>query len=126
VDTGKALHQELRIEVGHVQQHAVIARALELGVDGPGHHIPRGQLGALVVVGHEPRTRGLQPELAALAAQGLADQERFGVGVIQAGRVELHELHVRHRCPRPVGAGHAVAGGHVRVGRVQVDLADAA
>ena len=36
--------------------------------------------------------------------------------------MELEELHVGDRGAGPVGHGHAVAGRHVRVGRVEVDL----
>ena len=39
VDVGEALHQERPRAVGHVQQHAVIAGALDLGVDRAGHHV---------------------------------------------------------------------------------------
>ncbi len=44
----------------------------------------------------------------------------------QGGGVELHEFHVGDGGPGPVGHGNAVAGGHVRVAGVQVDLAGAA
>ena len=43
-----------------------------------------------------------QPQHAALAAQRLADEEALGLRVVQAGGVELVELHVRH-LRRPPG-----------------------
>ncbi len=46
--------------------------------------------------------------------------------VIQAGRVELDELHVRHPAAGAPGHRHAVAGSGVGVGGVEVNLAGAA
>ena len=40
--------------------------------------------------------------------------------------MELHELHVAQLGAGPVGGGHAVAGGHGRIGRLAVDHAGAA
>ena len=63
---------------------------------------------------------------AAFAAHRLADEERFRLGMEQAGRVELDELHVGDGHARAVGHGHAVAGGDVGIGGVEIDLAAAA
>ncbi len=125
VDGGEALDQEVARQVGHVQHREVVAVALQLGVDGAGHDVARGQVLHLVIAVHE-RGAVAQAQDAALAAQGLADQERLRRRVVKARRVELEELHVRHARPDPVRHGHAVAGRHVGVGRVQVDLAGAA
>ena len=65
-------------------------------------------------------------QFAALAAYGLADEERLGLGVVQAGGVKLDELHVGDRGPGAISHGHAVTGGDVRVGGVEVNLAAAA
>ena len=46
--------------------------------------------------------------------------------MIQASRVELHELHVGNGGARAVCHRHAVAGGDVRIGRVEVNLPAAA
>ena len=54
------------------------------------------------------------------------DQEGLGVRVVQAGRVELDELHVRHAAAGAPCHRDAVAGRGVGIGRVQVDLAGAA
>ena len=67
-----------------------------------------------------------QPQHRALAAQRLADQEVLRLRVVQAGRVELVELHVRDLGARAVRHRHAVAGRDVGVRRVEVDLAGAA
>ena len=51
-------------------------------------------------------------EDAALAACGLGEQDAQAG---QAGRMELHELHVLQRQAAAEGDGHAVAGQGVRV-----------
>src|SRR3989338_8832853 len=43
--------------------------------------------------------------------------------MVQAGRVELDELHIGDTRADPVGHGYAVPGGYVRVARYEVDLA---
>ncbi len=40
--------------------------------------------------------------------------------------MELHELHIGHGSPGPVGHGNPVAGGNIRIAGVQIDLAGAA
>ena len=60
---------------------------------------------------------------AAFTADGFADQEGLGLGMIKTGGMELHELHVGNRCPGPIGHRHSVAGRDVRVGRVKIDFA---
>ena len=50
----------------------------------------------------------------------------MAVGMVQAGGVELDELHVGDHGPGPVGHGHPVAGGDVGIAGVEVDLADPA
>jgi hypothetical protein len=84
--------------VRHVQEHAVEAVLLHLEVDGAGHDVARRQFGARVVGRHEARAVG-QAQVPALAAQRLGDQEGLGVRVVEAGRVELDELHVATRQP---------------------------
>ena len=74
---------------------------------------------------HEAAAVG-QQQMAALAAHRLGDQEGLGVRVVQAGRVELDELHVGDPAAGAPGHGDAVAGRGVGIGRVQVDLAGAA
>ena len=84
-------------QVGHVEEHAVDAAALELGVDGAGNHVARRQLLPRVVACHEGLPAAAQD--AALAAERLADEERLGVRMVQAGRVKLDELEVGDRAP---------------------------
>ena len=101
VDVGEALDEEVARQVGHVEHDVVVARALELGVDGARDDVARRQVLHLVVAVHE-RGAVAQAQDAALAAQRLADQERLRRRVVEAGRVELEELHVARRA-RPPG-----------------------
>ena len=57
------------------------------------------------------------------APYGLADQERFGIRMVQAGRVKLHEFHIGDPGARPVGHRDPVSGGDVGIGRDEVHLA---
>ena len=98
---------------------------LHLVVDGAGDDVARRQFGARIVLGHEARAVG-QAQDAAFAAHRLGDQERLGVRVIEAGRMELDELHVGDAAAGAPGHGDAVAGRGVGIGGVEVDLAGAA
>ncbi len=125
VDVGEVLEQERLGQVRHVEEGAVVAAPLDLGVDGAGHDVARGQLLARVVAGHEGLAGGVAQD-AALAAQRLGDEEALGLGVEERGGVELEELHVGDGRSGPPRHGHAVAGPDVRAGGVEVDLAGAA
>ena len=108
-----------------VEDDEVVARALELGIDGAGDDVARREVAHLVIVRHEGLAVAPTQD-AALAADRFGDQERFGLRVEEAGRVELHEFHVRERGAGAVRHRHAVARGDVGVARVEVDLAGAA
>ena len=127
-DVGEMLLQELGAFMGNVEVHAIQTVFLHLEVDGARHHVARGEFGARIVVGHETVTTqpGRQFELAAFAAHGFGDEEALDVRVVQAGGVELDELHVAHPAASPPGRGDAVAGGGVGVGGEEVHLASAA
>ena len=125
MDGGEVADDELGRLVGDVQVDTVQAAPLHLVVDGPGDDVPGRQLGALVMLGHEAAAVG-QAQHGPLAPHGLGDQEGLGLGVIEAGGVELDELHVRHPATGAIGHGDAVARGGVWVGGVQKDLAGAA
>ena len=103
----------------------LVAVHLHLVVDGAGDDVARRELGVADGSGHE-RLAVRPPQDRPLAAQRLADQERLRLRVVQAGRVELDELHVADRHAGAVGHGDAVAGRDVGVGRVEVHLAGAA
>ena len=122
---GKRSTRKSPRQVGHVEHDEVVARPLQLGVDGARHHVARREVLHLVVARHE-RGAVAQAQDAALAAHRLRDQERLRGRVIEAGRVELEELHVRDARAHPVRHRDAVAGRDVGVRRVEVDLARAA
>src|SRR5581483_947234 len=92
-DRREALLEEVARAVRDVEQDGGEAVELHLGVDRARDDVAWRELGALVVALHERRAiRALQD--AALAAHGLADQERLRLRVIEARRMELDELHV--------------------------------
>mmetsp|Transcript_15085 Transcript_15085/g.62755 ORF Transcript_15085/g.62755 Transcript_15085/m.62755 type:complete len:292 (-) Transcript_15085:644-1519(-) len=114
--------------VADVKQHVRVAAALELVVDGARHDVARRELSPRVVRGHETLAGGVvqQPPRA---AHGLGDEERCaacrGGLVVQARRVELHELEVGHRRASAHAQRHAVAGGYRRIRRRGIHLAGA-
>ena len=67
-----------------------------------------------------------QLQHAAFAANRFGDQERLRVRMVQAGRVELYEFHIRYPTTRAPRHRNAVTGSSVRIRRVQVYLAGAA
>jgi hypothetical protein len=87
--------------------------------------VARREVGERVQAGHD-RHVVLRAQDRALAAHRLADQERFGLRMVQAGRMELDELHVRERGARAIGHRHPVAGRDVGIARVEIHLAGAA
>src|SRR2546421_1069471 len=64
-------------------------------------------------------------EHAALTAHSFANEKRLRLGMIQASRMELNELHIRYGRSGAVSHGEAIAGGDVRVGGVKIGLAAA-
>ena len=64
--------------------------------------------------------------MSRLRHEGLTDQERFGFWVVQAGRVELHELHIGNSAAGAPGHRNAVSGRAVWVAGVEVNLAGSA
>ena len=125
VDLREARRDEPRIEVRDVEQDVVRVRRQHALADGAGDDVARGQLGAVVVSGHEALAVGVAEE-AALAAHRLRDEERLDAGQVERRGVELHELHVHDLGARAVGDRDAVAGGDFCVRGCQVHLAGAA
>ena len=91
-------------------------------VYGSGHNISRGKFAAFVKALHEALTVG-QAQNTALTADGLGNQKRTRVGVVQACGVELVELHVCDATACTPCHGDAVASRAVRVAGVQIDFA---
>ena len=108
-----------------VQIDAAGAEALHLVIDGACDHVARSQFAAFVETLHEAAAIGEQ-QPPAFAAHGFRNQERPRLRMVEAGGVELVELHVGDAAAGPPRHGDAVARGAVGVGGVQVDLAGAA
>ena len=122
---GKVLLQERRAQVRGVEQHVVdavrfISKSIARATMSRGASSSRSSCAAM------KRVPSRQLQLRALAAQRLGDQEAALLRVVQAGRVELDELHVADAAAGAPRHRDAVAGGGVGVARVAVDLADAA
>src|SRR3546814_5545703 len=85
---------EIGVLVADVEVDVIESEALDLIVVRARHDVARCQFGARIVIGHVamPGDRVLQ--YAALAAHRLGDQEILDLQIIEAGRVELHHLHV--------------------------------
>ena len=115
----------LAVQMAQIQEDAGVAAGLHLLVDAAGHHVPRRQVGQRMVARHEPFAARLIRH-GALAPHGLADQEALGLGMVEAGGMELDEFQVAQLGAGPEGHGQAVAGGDVRIAGVAVDLAAAA
>ena len=104
-----------------VEVNALFAAAFHLGIDRAGDNVARGEFLLGVVELHEAAAAGVDED-AALAAHGFGDEEGFYRGVVEAGRVKLDELHVRNGRAGAPGHRHAVAGGHIGIGRVEINL----
>ena len=124
---GRRSRMLLGAEVPQVEVHVVraadAAALVDLGGDGAGGDVARGQLHGLGrVPGHEALALAVD-EVAALAAAGLAHEDVRGE---QARGVELDELHVLHGHAGVVGHRRPAAGADDGVGGVAVDAAGAA
>ena len=114
-DAGQALVQDLRVEVVEVEVDVVLLRAhaaplADLDGHGARDDVARGQvLGVRRVALHEALALAVG-EITALAARAFGDQH---AGAVDAGGVELHELHVLQRQPGAQHHGVAVAGAGV-------------
>ncbi len=119
---GKRSRTNSAVAVGDVEENVVVASALHLRVDRLCHHVAWGEAPQGVIPLHE-RLAGAETEHASLSAHRLADQEVLRERMVQAGRVELHELHVGHHGPGAIRHGHPVARCDVGVRGVEVRLA---
>ncbi len=121
-DAGQPLVDHLGPQVLEVQVDVVVlgahaAALADLDRHGAAHDIARGEvLRVRSITLHEPLALGVR-EIAALAARAFGDE---AAGAVDAGRMELHELHVLQGQP---GAQHhraAVPGAGVRRGAGEV------
>src|SRR6185369_13175317 len=72
-DAGEALANKLRIAVTEVEEYAGLAGFFHLGDDRLANDVARGELAALIVVGHEAMAVGVD-EPCTFAAHGFGDQ----------------------------------------------------
>ena len=113
------------LHAGNVQIHAGLAAVEHFVHDRPGHDVAGGEVGALVIALHEEFAFGVH-EAGPFAAHGLRDQEAVRLAGIQRGRVELDVFQIVEAHARALGHGDAGTGAGGGVGRVQIDLPDAA
>ena len=112
--------------VRDIEINKIEAALFHFEVDRTGDHITWCQLGAFVVLRHEAFAGFAlirQAQVAAFTANRLRDQIRLGKRVVKAGGVKLDKFHVGDTAACAPPHGHAVAGGNVWVGGIQVDLA---
>ncbi len=100
-------------------------RAMHFADDRAGHDVARSQLLRFVVALHEPFEIYVAQD-AAFAAQCFGEQKPRRAFDGERGGMKLHKLHIRENGTGFVSDGHAVAGGDVGIGRLAVNLAEAA
>src|SRR5690606_14644554 len=127
-DAGQLLVDVVRVEVGQVEVDVVLVLADAAAfADLDGHraadHVAAGEvLGVGRVALHEALALGVAQD-AAFAADALGDE---AAGAVDAGRVELHELHVLQAQAGAQRHAAAVAGAGVGAGGAEVGAAVAA
>src|ERR1044071_10051588 len=62
-------------------------------------------------------------ENSSFAPNRFANQKRFCLWMIKTGRMELNEFHVGHRGSGAISHRHAIAGGDIGIGGIEIDLA---
>ena len=105
-----------------IQINAIITAAFHFVVDGTGHDVAWGQFATRIKLWHKAGAIGEQ-QPATFPAYGLGDQEGFGLGVIQAGRMELVEFQVGDPATGAPGHGDAITGGGIGVTGIQINFA---
>ncbi len=103
-----------------VEVNVIESVTLDLAVDRAGDDIARRKFAALVIVGHEPVTGLGVDQYPAFAAHCFGDEEILDRQIVQAGRMELHEFHVRYAAARTPGHCDPVPGRASRCGRIEV------
>ena len=122
VDRREPPLQELLRAVADVQVHAQGTRGFHLVVDRSRNDVTRRESAPAVVFVHELVPVRIH-ELRALAAYRFTNKERLRLRMVEACGMELDEFHVLDRHPGPPRHGHPVAGGDVRVARVEIHFA---
>ena len=125
VNGREVLFDEVGRLMADIQEQVVCTQALHLMVNGPGNNVPGREFRPFIKPVHKS-TAIRQPEHATFAPNRLGNQEGLGVRVVQAGGVELVELHVGNTAPRPPGHGNSVSRSAVRIGGIAIRLGGAA
>ena len=126
-----ALHK-FRIAVRDIEMDIVEAKPLDLVVVGAGDNVAGSQFHPLRVKAVHITIAGFvtrvirQFQMPAFAAHRFGDQEIFDLEIIEAGRMELHHLHIRDAGARAPGHGDTVASRAARCGGEQIGSAGAA
>ncbi len=122
VDGGEPLGQAYSAEHRRIEQHRTLLHD-GLPRDRARHDVARSEFTVGVRVEHEPPALVIE-QRRPFAAHGFGDEERRPRR--EHGRMELHELQVRHLGARPQCRGDPVAGRTDRVRRAGVQLPGAA
>ena len=125
VNRGKPSLDRRRLQVRNIQRHRLAVKPFHFVGDGAGNHVPGRQVCQRVMVGHKGNA-GSVAQNRPFSPHRLRKQERRRALKPQRGGMELVKLHVHHFRAGQVRQGHAVAGRHLRVGRVPVELSAAA
>ena len=107
-----------------VEVDAIYSALFHFEIDRSGHDIPWCEFRALIMGRHEA-CAVRQFEDAAFTPYRFRNQKRFGMCMIEAGRMKLDEFHISHPATGAPAHGNTIAGGGVRISGVEVNLAGA-
>ena len=125
IDGGKAaLHQVFGL-MGYIQKDRAAVGFFHFRSDGTGNHIPGGQIGQGMIVGHKGAAI-LIPQHRPLAAHRFRQQETGRAIQPQGGGMKLIKLQIHYLRPGPESQGYAIAGSYRRIGGIFVKLPAAA
>ena len=110
--------------VREVEVDAGLAARRHLLDDRARHDVARREVLELRGVPLHERLARAVHEHGSFAAQGLGDEEAFGFGVVERGRMELHVLEVQRGRARALGHREAAADRVPRVRRVEEEPPD--
>ncbi len=127
VNGREMLRHEVRRFMADVEMHIIKTIAFDLIVNRARHYVTRSQLHPLlVIVCHKTVTSFGMEQPSTLAAHRLCDEEVFDLQIIQAGRVELHHLHIGNARAGSPCHRNPITRGAARGGAELVDAARAA
>ena len=127
MDPRKARLHAAALQMGHVEiDHSLaIPASFDLMNDGARHHVTRGQLGHVVILGHKAHHFHVA-QIRAFTAQRFGDQEPWRALHIERSGMELNEFHVTDLGAGAKGHGYAIASSDGGIGSLAINLAQAA